>query len=122
MVAVSIPQKSLAIGTAIDANGVGAGCSDNNPNALSEEKMKVVVRVRPLQAREEAWSKAGEEDLNLPATITIQVVLCMKCYKTEHSTFCGVYCTTGKRGKVGEEWSTEDFESRRSVYQWIITR
>ncbi|GMF23918.1 unnamed protein product [Phytophthora lilii] len=53
--------------------------SDNNSSATSEEKMKVVVRVRPLQANEEPWPKAIEADVHgpdatTPATITIQVM------------------------------------------------
>ncbi|KAK1947961.1 Kinesin-like protein KIF15 [Phytophthora citrophthora] len=71
MVGVSKPQKNLAINAPSD---VSVGVFDNNSNAPSEEKMKVVVRVRPLQAREEAWSNGTEVDanVNLPTTIIIQ--------------------------------------------------
>jgi hypothetical protein len=57
---------------------VAMGAGDNNPSAASEEKMKVVVRVRPLQAREESWPTATETEVrghdSAPATITIQVM------------------------------------------------
>ncbi|KAJ8561812.1 hypothetical protein ON010_g7869 [Phytophthora cinnamomi] len=66
-------------GTAVD-NGDAGSQADNNPSGANEEKMKVVVRVRPFQAKEEAWPKtAADADVRGPdtivsATITAQVL------------------------------------------------
>ncbi|KAE9028194.1 hypothetical protein PF011_g1689 [Phytophthora fragariae] len=70
MVSGTNSQESAAVD-----NG---GADDNNPNGAREEKMKVVVRVRPLQAKEESWPKAATDidvhgpDTSAPATITLQ--------------------------------------------------
>ncbi|KAG6610130.1 kinesin-like protein [Phytophthora cinnamomi] len=56
-------------GTAVD-NGDAGSQADNNPSGANEEKMKVVVRVRPFQAKEEAWPKtAADADVRGPDTI-----------------------------------------------------
>ncbi|KAG2855259.1 hypothetical protein PC110_g17622 [Phytophthora cactorum] len=74
MVSESRPQEGSAVNMPSDGDAVSASSRSNNS---SEEKVKVVVRVRPLQAREEPWSKAAEADVRGPdvnstATITVQ--------------------------------------------------
>ncbi|KAG6976652.1 hypothetical protein JG688_00001136 [Phytophthora aleatoria] len=74
MVSESRPQEGSTVNMPSDGDAVSASSRSNNS---SEEKVKVVVRVRPLQAREEPWSKAAEADVRGPdvnstATITVQ--------------------------------------------------
>ncbi|ETI43625.1 hypothetical protein F443_11484 [Phytophthora nicotianae P1569] len=75
---VGKPQGGSAVNvTNVAGNGdaMSAGSNYDN-NTVANEKMKVVVRVRPLQAREEPWPKAAEDirgtEGNSTATITVQ--------------------------------------------------
>ncbi|GMF43283.1 unnamed protein product [Phytophthora fragariaefolia] len=56
-------------------NGDASSRIENNGGGPREEKVKVVVRVRPLQPKEEEWPKAAEAgNSTAPATITIKVM------------------------------------------------
>ncbi|KAG7393755.1 hypothetical protein PHYPSEUDO_004518 [Phytophthora pseudosyringae] len=78
MVSGGKPQGSAAVNAANDGDPLSSGSHiDSNSSAAHEEKMKVVVRVRPLHAREEPWPEAAEADVRgpdggLPARITVQ--------------------------------------------------
>lgn len=115
MVSGNKSQGSAALG-----NGDAGTQADNNPSGTREEKMKVVVRVRPLQAKEESWPKTAADngpDTSVPATITIQVARIRAGASCWANGVCGRPATTGKRSDVGEEWSAKGSQGRRCICQ-----